>query len=94
MPKEYKLDRTAFSMGTFEDASNTVAYWRTHPITERLRAAWMLTCRAYGYTEDNPPKFDRTFFKMRKLEDNGLTSSTKISETLFLHLINLMFNIF
>ncbi len=70
MPKEFKLDRTAFSMGTFEDASNWVAYWRTRPLAERLQAAWMLTCRAYGYSEDRPPKLDRTFFSMRKSENN------------------------
>ncbi len=71
MSKEYKLDRTAFSMGTFKDASNRVAYWRTRSAAERLQAAWMLTCRAYGYSEDNPPKMDRTFFSIRKLENNG-----------------------
>ncbi len=53
-------------MGTFTDASHQLAYWKTKSLSERLAAAWILTCKAYKIDPANPPKMDRTFFSMRK----------------------------
>ena len=61
----YRLDRTAFKMQTAEEASNHAAYYKTLTWQERLRIANYLNSIAYNYPENNPPKIDRTAFKMR-----------------------------
>ena len=66
--KEHRLDRTAFKRQTAEAASNTVAYWRQQSDTEKIRAAYHLSLRAWGYDPENEPRLDRTKFSMRKVE--------------------------
>ena len=66
--REHRLDRTAFKMQTAEEASNTGAYWRQKPDAEKLRAAYHLSLRAWGYDPENEPRLDRTKFSMRKLD--------------------------
>ena len=61
-----RLDRTAFGIATFEEASNTRAYWLSKTPAERLAAAWQLTCRAYGLDPNVQHRLDRTVFSMRK----------------------------
>ncbi len=61
----YKLDRTAFKMHHTKDAVNNFSYWKSHSLAERLRAANYLNSVAYNYPENDPPKLDRTYFKMR-----------------------------
>ena len=65
---EEKLDRTAFKHQTAKEASNNVAYWRSRPDAEKLRAAYHLSLRAYGYDPADEPRLDRTVFSMRKIE--------------------------
>ena len=62
----YKLDRTAFAIQTFEEASNQVGYWLTKTPTERLNAAWYLICAAWNLDMKEPIKMDRSQFSMRK----------------------------
>lgn len=62
----YKLDRTAFKMQSFEEASNNIKYWRGKSVSERFSAAWYLICAAYNLPNDVAIKLDRTAFKMRK----------------------------
>lgn len=62
----YRLDRNAFKVQTFQEADNTREYWLSRPAEERFRAAWFLICAAYGIDYNNPPRLDRTCFKMRK----------------------------
>ncbi len=66
MTPEKRLDRTAFKMQKAEEASNTVEYWRQQSDADRLRAAYHLSLRAYGYDPANEPRLDRTKFSMRK----------------------------
>jgi hypothetical protein len=33
---------------------------------KRLEAAYRLSLTAFGYDPDNPPKMDKSFFKIRK----------------------------
>ena len=66
MTPEKRLDRTAFKMQKAEEASNTVEYWRQRSDADRLRAAYHLSLRAYGYDPANDPPLDRTKFSMRK----------------------------
>jgi len=64
--KKYRLDKSAFRIQTFEEASNNKEYWLSKSPSERWRAAWYLTCCAYGIDHENPPRLDRTVFSMRK----------------------------
>lgn len=66
MGKEKKLDRTAFKMQTAAQATDTVDYWRQQSDGDKLRAAYHLSLRAYGYDPANEPRLDRTKFTMRK----------------------------
>lgn len=63
---EYKLDRTAFSMGSSNAQEPAAVYWTKKTYTERLGAAFYLNSVAYNFNLSNPPKLDRTFFSMRK----------------------------
>lgn len=72
----FRLDRTKFKMQTFKEASHQLAYWRSKTIEERLKAAYYLISAAFDFDINNPPKFDRTVFSMRKhgskdQDDNG-----------------------
>lgn len=60
----YKFDRTVFKMTTAEEASNNYAYWLTQSYSERLRAAYYLNSVAFNFDLNNPPKMDKTIFKM------------------------------
>ncbi|MEO6132040.1 MAG: hypothetical protein ABIQ02_09335 [Saprospiraceae bacterium] len=63
---EEKLDRTAFKRQTAEEASNTTAYWRQQSDAFKLKSAYHLSLRAYGYDPENEPRLDRTVFSTRK----------------------------
>jgi len=64
----YPLDRTAFKAQTAEEASNHAAYYKTLTWQERLRIANYLNSIAYNYPENEPPRMDKTAFKIRKRE--------------------------
>jgi hypothetical protein len=64
--KEARLDRTAFKMQTAEQATDTLAYWRKQTDGDKIRAAYQLTLRAFGFDPNNEPRLDRTRFSMRK----------------------------
>jgi len=66
--QEERLDRKAFSMLTFAEADNTVAYWLKRTPAERIHAAYILSLRAYGYDPEHAPRLDRTIFSMGKLQ--------------------------
>ena len=51
-------------MTTAEEASNNYAYWLTESYCERLRAAYYLNSVAFNFDLNNPPKMDKTIFKM------------------------------
>jgi hypothetical protein len=62
----YKLDRTAFKAHTADEAvKQQAAYYRQLTWQERLRIANYLNSMAYSYPENEPPRLDRTVFKMR-----------------------------
>lgn len=66
----YLLDRTAFKAQTAEEASKShAAYYKTLTWQERLRIANYLNSIAYDYPENEPPRMDKTAFKMRSRED-------------------------
>ncbi|MBK8501785.1 MAG: hypothetical protein IPL46_06005 [Saprospiraceae bacterium] len=57
-----KLDRSAFSHMSFEEADRSVKYWRSKTSTERLVAAYRLSLRVHGYDPDDPPAMDKCYF--------------------------------
>lgn len=62
----YRLDRNAFKAQTVEEAvSNQAAYYKNLSWQERLRIANYLNSVAYNYPENNPPRLDKTVFKVR-----------------------------
>ncbi len=61
---QYKFDRTAFKMHHTKDALNNYQYWKSPSLEERLPAPTYLNRVAYKYSENEPPKLDRTYFKM------------------------------
>jgi hypothetical protein len=63
----HRLDRTAFKAQTAEEATKSqAAYYRSLTWQERLRIANYLNSMAYNYPENEPPRVDRTAFKIRK----------------------------
>lgn len=64
--KKYRLDKSAFRLQSFEEASNNKDYWLSKSPSERWQAAWYLICSAYNLDPDNPPRLDRSVFSMRK----------------------------
>lgn len=64
--KEYRLDKTAFKMQTFEEADMSNVYGKEISYSERFRRAYYLTSIAYKFSRENPPRLDRTFFSSRK----------------------------
>lgn len=65
--KESRFDKTAYAEKSFAEADNSVAYWRTRPMWERLQAGYHLSLRAYGYDPNEPePSFDFSYFEIRR----------------------------
>lgn len=63
----FRLDRTAFRAGTHEQLAEAERQHRQSlSLVERLHAAAYLNSVAYGYDPENPPRLDRTYFRMRK----------------------------
>ena len=48
---DFRLDRTRFSVGHLKDRDDSVEYWLTRPVEERLRALERLRRTLYGYTD-------------------------------------------
>jgi hypothetical protein len=64
---DFKLDRTAFKISTFEEADAANIFGKEVPYIERLRQAYYLISQAYGFSMTNQPKLDRKYFTSRKL---------------------------
>ncbi len=63
---DYKLDRTAFKRQTAEEADKQLAYWRSKPPKERLRAALRLNAIAWNYPPSDPPRMNKQLFKAKR----------------------------
>jgi hypothetical protein len=66
---DYKLDRTAFRMMKFKEADAANVFDKDTPYPERLRQAYYLISKAYGFSEADQPKLDRKHFSSRKLSN-------------------------
>lgn len=63
---DYRLDKSIFKAQSFEEADNQNTYWLQKDVKERLRAAWQLISCVYGFPIDDPPRIDKSVFRMRK----------------------------
>jgi hypothetical protein len=61
----FKLDRTKFKAQTAEEAADHATYYQSLTWQERLKIANYLNSIVYNYPENNPPRLDRTKFKVR-----------------------------
>jgi hypothetical protein len=66
---DYKFDRTAFKMMTFKEVDAANVFDKNVSYPERLRQAYYLISQAYGFSMDNQPKLDRSYFSSRKLNN-------------------------
>jgi hypothetical protein len=48
--EDFRLDRTQFSVVRLTDPDDSVEYWLSRPVEERLRALELLRRTFYGYT--------------------------------------------
>jgi hypothetical protein len=66
---DYKFDRTIFMMETLEEADRTNIFEKSLTYSERLRQAYFLISKAYGFSMSDQPKLDRSHFSSRKFND-------------------------
>lgn len=59
----FRLNRLAFKAQTAAEAANHSLYYKNLSWQERLKIAAYLNSIAFNYSEDTPPKSDRTAFK-------------------------------
>jgi len=71
------LDRTVFTIHTFESAAHQRAFWLSRPSSERLAAAWCLTCMAWNLDPNEDHPLDRSHFSMRKHSDTDLLEAKR-----------------
>ena len=59
----YRLNRSVFKAQTATEAANHSSYYKNMSWQERLRITAYLNSIAYNYSENNPPRIDKTKFK-------------------------------
>lgn len=67
----FRLNRQAFKAQTAEEAADHVSIYKKLSWQERLRIANYLNSIAFNFPENNPPRLDRTKFKVRSRENTG-----------------------
>jgi len=69
MQGKFKLDKTAFSAHTLEDADYQMRQHKNMSIKERIELMHFLNSIAYNYPLANPPKMLKEFSGARRLRD-------------------------
>lgn len=69
MDDRYRLDRTQFSVLSFEEADKEINDYSQLTWQERFRIHHHLNSIAYGYASLQPPRMDKTVFSFGKIED-------------------------
>ncbi len=67
MKPQYKLDRTAFEVLSFEEADKKINDHHDMSWQERLQLLRYLNSIAYKYVNEEEPKLDKTIFIARKV---------------------------
>ena len=71
----YRLDRSAFTAQTAEEAANHATYYKKLTWQERMRIANYLNSIAYNYPENKPPRLDRTIFRAWSKEEQDKSNT-------------------
>ncbi len=58
--RNYRVDKTVFSVASLFDESDEVAYWKTKTVAERFRAIEVMRQVIYGY-DPSTIRFQRVF---------------------------------
>ncbi|WP_188315919.1 hypothetical protein [Chitinophaga agrisoli] len=56
-------------MTNFKEADAANVFDKNTPYPERLRQAYYLISQAYGFSMEDEPKLDRSYFSRRKLSN-------------------------
>ena len=65
----FKLDRNSGKGQTHEEADKHSRFWKTKTVEERLEAVMYLNSIAFNFDINNPPRIDKTYFRVRKHKD-------------------------
>ena len=66
---DYKFDRNAFKIQTFQEADRANIFDKETSYVERLRQAYYLISQAYGFSMSDQPRLDKSHFSSRKLSN-------------------------
>jgi len=69
MEEKFKLDRTAFSTHSLDDADLQMRQHKNMSVKERFELLYFLNSIAYNYPLANPPKMLTVFSGARRLKD-------------------------
>lgn len=64
---QYKLYKTTRWTMNVQEAGAANRFVKQLPYAERLRQAYFLILKTYGFSMDNQPKLDRQYFSCRKM---------------------------
>ncbi len=63
---DYRLDRTAFKIMSFEEADNYMRDYKKYTWQQRLSISLYLTSIAYKFDLYNSPRLEKNFFRIIK----------------------------
>lgn len=66
---DYKLDRCAFRIMTFKEADAANKFGKEISYAERWRQSYFLISQAYGFSMQNQPRLDRSYFSCRQMNN-------------------------
>lgn len=72
MGEEVRLDRATFKRQSAEAADDTSAFWREQSDAFKLRSAYHLSLRAFGFDPADEPRLDRSVFSTRKPDEGSV----------------------
>jgi len=64
-----KMDKTAFSAMSIEEADNEMNDFTAYTWQERLAYSYYLNSVVFGYVLQSPPRMDKTFCEPRNLKN-------------------------
>jgi len=65
-----KMEKDVFTQHTFDEAANHSAFYNKLNDNSKIEIFWELMQTAYNCHRTNWPKMDKTFFTVRKIENN------------------------
>ena len=66
MQQNYRLDKTAFKIQSFEEADDSMQDFSNFTCKEMLEIAFYLTSVAYCFDMEHPPRMEKNVFRIKK----------------------------